>query len=176
MQKVMVLGCCGAGKSTFARQLHSITELELVHLDQYYWKANWQETPKHEWENIVQHLAQKSHWIIDGNYSSTIDIRIQEADTIIYLDYPTWKCLWRVLRRIYKYRGIVRPDMPQGCNERFDWEFIHYVATFNLTRRKYILQKLKKAQKDKKNIKILTTDKEVNQYLDNIQHYFSAAS
>ena len=77
---------------------------------------------------------------MDGNYSGTMDVRIESAGTIIYLDYPTLKCFWRVVKRIVKYHGKVRPDMPQGCKEKFDFEFLQYVATFNVKIEKEFLK------------------------------------
>ena len=125
IKKILVIGCCGAGKSTFSTKLQSALNLELIHLDQYYHKPNWEEPEKEQWEGIVNNLVQKPTWIMDGNYKGTFDIRFKEADTIIYLDYSTLKCLWRVIKRIVKYHGTVRPDMPKGCEERFDLEFLH---------------------------------------------------
>ncbi len=165
----MVLGCCGAGKSTFASALSSITGLELVHLDQYYWKPNWEETTSAEWEKIVQTLANKPLWVIDGNYGGTIDMRIKQADTIIYLDYPIWLCLWRVIKRITKYWKKVRPDMPEGCKERFDWEFIHYVLTFNIRNRKKLFNKLNSVQKDKR-ILVFKHDMQAYGFLEELRN------
>ena len=142
MKRVMIIGCCGAGKSTFAKKLNDKLNLELIHLDQHYWKPNWVETEKKEWEKIVRKLAAKDEWIIDGNYYGTMDVRLERADTVFYLDVSTIKCMSRVLKRIRKYKGTTRPDMPIGCKERFDFGFLHYVAIFNLTRRKNILEKL----------------------------------
>ena len=87
MKKVLVIGCCGAGKSTFSRKLHHIINLELIRLDQYYHKPNWEEPEKEQWEQTVNNLVQKPSWIMDGNYKGTFDVRFKEADTIIYLDY-----------------------------------------------------------------------------------------
>ena len=168
MKKIIVIGCCGAGKSTFSRKLHDITKLELIHLDQYYWKPNWEETDKNDWQNKVQQLANKPSWIIDGNYTGTLDIRIEQADTIIYFDFPTWKCLGRVISRVLKYWGKERPDMPEGCKERFDIEFLHYVATFNIVKRRRILEKLDRL-KSQKVIKIFRTDLDATQYLNHIK-------
>ena len=146
MRRIMIIGCCGAGKSTLARNLHKITGLPLIHLDQHYWRPNWTEAPNEEWGPIVQQLASGEDWIIDGNYNRTIDIRLKRADAIIYLDISTWKCLYRVVTRIIKYHGQVRPDMPNGCKERFDLDFLHYVATFNFLKRKKILRMLEERQ------------------------------
>ena len=168
MKRIMVIGCCGAGKSTFSRTLNSITELELIHLDQYYWKPNWEETKSVEWDKIVKGLANKPNWIIDGNYGGTMDIRIKRADTIIYLDYPTWKCLWRVTTRTVKNLGKRRFDMPSDCKERFDLNFFHYVATFNLTRRENLLAKLGSITREKK-VLIFKNDNQAYHFLENLK-------
>ncbi len=160
----MVIGCCGAGKSTLARKIREKTNIPIYHLDQFYWKPDWVETPKEIWEPMVQELSSKEEWIIDGNYGSTMDFRIQRADTIIYLDFSTLECLWRITKRIWKYRGQVRPDMTNDCRERFDLEFYHYVATFNLMRRKSILNKLKNLDQSKK-VHIFKSDYETEAYL-----------
>jgi len=168
MQRILVLGCCGAGKSTLSKKLSTITGLELIHLDQHYWKPNWTETPKPEWENIVTQLAAKSKWIIDGNYGGTMDIRLKRADTVVFMDYSTTTCLWRITKRIWKYHKQQRPDMSPGCNERFDLDFYHYVATFNIRNRKKILNKLEPL-KASKNILIFKNDKEVSEFLNQLQ-------
>lgn len=168
MNRVMVIGCCGAGKSTFAKKLGNITKLEVIHLDQHYWKPDWIETEPTEWTRIVNGLSNKSNWIMDGNYGSSMDIRLKRADTIVYLDYPIIKCLWRITKRILKYRGKVRPDMPDGCRERFDLEFYHYVATFNLVRRKKILSLLN-SKKNEKRIFTFKDDRESEYFLKSLK-------
>ena len=167
MKKVLVIGCCGAGKSTFSKTLQSILKLELIHLDQYYHKPNWEEPEKEQWEGIVNNLVKKPSWIMDGNYKGTFDIRFKEADTIIYLDYSILKCLWRVIKRIIKYHGTVRPDIPKGCEERFDWDFIHYVATFNSKNRKGTLERLNSVKEHEK-VYVFKTDKEADLFLSQI--------
>lgn len=168
MKRIMVIGCCGAGKSRFAREFHSNTNIELFHLDQFYWKPNWEECNKVEWEKTVKQISEKDQWIIDGNYGGTIDVRIERADTIIYLDYSTITCLWRVTKRIFKYHGKKRPDMPIGCNERFDFQFYLYVAMFNFKNRPSILKKLGKVKNDK-SIIIFKSDIDSENYLDKLR-------
>lgn len=163
----MVIGCCGAGKSTFSKKLHDITGLNLVHLDQLYWLPNWTEPPKDKWAEIVARASDEESWIMDGNYGGTMNIRLARADTVIYLDYPTTRCLWRITKRIIKYHGERRPDMPEGCNERFDLDFYHYVATYNLLRRKRLLQMVKDMSSEK-SVKILRNDREVDAYLSSL--------
>ncbi len=165
MKKVMVIGCSGAGKSTFSKRLHSKTKIELIHLDKYFWKSNWEEPNPDEWENIVKKLSARDNWIMDGNYGRTMNIRFAEADTIIFLDYSTSKCLWRTKKRTIQYRNKVRPDMSKGCKERFDFNFYYYVATFNLLRRKSLISKLNNLSKNKK-IVILKNDNQVSKFLE----------
>ena len=167
LQKILVIGCCGAGKSTFSKKLQSILKLELIHLDQYYHKPNWEEPEKDEWERTVYSLAQKSSWIMDGNFSETMDVRIKSADTIIYLDYPTVKCFWRVIIRIFKYYGVMRSDMANGCKEQFDLAFLRFVLTFNSKFRKGFIQKLNLV-KDEKKVLIFKTDKQADKFLAQI--------
>jgi len=167
LHKILVIGCCGAGKSTFSKKLQAILKLELIHLDQYYHKPNWEEPKKVEWEKRVNNLVQKPSWIMDGNYSETMDIRIKNADTIIYLDYPILKCFWRVIKRVFKYNGIQRSDMANGCKEEFDLEFLYFVLMFNIRFRKEILTKLNLV-KDKKEVCVFKTDKQADKFLAQI--------
>ena len=167
LKKILVIGCCGAGKSTFSKKLHSILNLEIIHLDQYYHKPNWKETEQDEWKKIVNNLVKKPSWIMDGNYSGTMDVRIESADTIIYLDYPTLKCFWRVIKRIIKYHGVVRSDIAKGCKEQFDLEFLHFVLTFNSKNRKRFIQKLNLI-KEEKRILVFKTDKQADKFLAQI--------
>lgn len=169
MKKVMVIGCPGAGKTTFSRRLQKITGIELFHLDQYYWQPNWQPSSSSNWRPFVQELADREEWIIDGNYGGTLDLRIAKADMIIYLDYPTLLCLWRVTKRIVKFEGQSRPDMPIACPERFDLEFYKYIANFNTKQRATILDKLKKVE-SAKDIFIFKKDIQVDRFLNELEY------
>jgi len=170
LKKILVIGCCGAGKSTFSKKLQSIINLEIIHLDQYYHKPNWEETEQDEWKKIVNSLVQKPSWIMDGNYGGTFDVRFKEADTIIYLDYPILKCFWRVIIRIFKYHGVVRSDMANGCKEQFNLEFLHFVLTFNSKNRKRFIQKLNLI-KDEKKVLVFKTDKQADKFLAQISEF-----
>ena len=164
MERIIVIGCCGAGKTTISRQIQKKLGFPLFHLDQYYWKSGWQEPDPSTWQNVVKKLASREKWIIDGNYGGTIDIRISRADTIVYLNFSTFTCLYRVIKRIFQHYGKVRSEMPPGCAERFDWKFLHYVSTFRFKKGKDLLIKLKKLS-NTKNVIILRNDRDVNRFL-----------
>lgn len=130
MQRILVVGSPGAGKSTFARDLARRSGLPLIHLDAQYHLPGWVEPPEEVWQARLGELLAGDRWIIDGNYGGSMDRRLARADTAIWLDYPGWLCLLRVVKRIVTLHGKVRPDAAPGCPERLDWEFLHYVAMF----------------------------------------------
>jgi len=130
MQRVLVIGSPGAGKSTFARALQARTALPLFHMDRLSWQPGWIERDRDEARAALAEVLAHDRWIIDGNYGSSLPLRLERADTVVHLDYPTWLCLGRALRRWWTYRGRSRPDMTEGCPERLDPEFLHYVLTF----------------------------------------------
>ena len=130
MKKVLVIGSGGAGKSTFVRRLGAVTGIEVIHLDQLYWQPNWVRSANEDWQKVISKLLEKDAWLMDGNYSRTMEMRFAAADTIIFLDLPRIVCLYRILKRAAKYRNKNRPDMAEGCAERFDWEFVKWVWNY----------------------------------------------
>lgn len=130
MQRVVVIGCGGAGKTTLSVELGRRLRLPVIHLDRHYWKPGWVETPAEEWNRVVQELMSGERWIMDGNYGGTLAARLAVADTAIFLDFPTWVCLQRVLGRWARHRGRTREDMAPGCPEMIDFEFLRWIATF----------------------------------------------
>lgn len=142
MDRIAVMGSGGSGKSTLARQISNALGIEVIHLDALYWRPGWVEPPREEWEAIQREMVGRDRWVMDGNYGGTLDIRLQAADTVIFLDMPRSLCLWRVISRWIRYTGRSRPDMAPGCEERLTWEFIRWVWTYPATRRPAILRTL----------------------------------
>ena len=167
MKKVLVLGCCGAGKSTFSKKLQSILKIPLIHLDSHYHKPNWVEPEKEEWEKVLKQILRRESFIMDGTYLESLDERIKKSDTIIFLDYSLIKCFFRVIKRVVIDFGKKRSDMAPGCKEEFDLEFLWFVLTFNNKYRKEITQKLNSV-KNKKNVAIFQTDKHADKFLEQI--------
>lgn len=105
--------------------------LPLYHLDQLWWKPGWTEEDCEVFDSKLLEILALPEWIIDGNFTRTLPLRLQYADTVIFLRLSRWRCCWRVIKRICKYYGRRRPDMSEGCNERFDWKFLCYTWNFN---------------------------------------------
>jgi adenylate kinase family enzyme len=141
MQRVLVMGSCGAGKSTFARRLSAITNIPMVSLDALFWKPGWIESDKEEFKQRVTEAARQPRWIMDGNYTSQAgELRREVSDTIIWFDLPRSSCMLGVFRRIAGSYGQVRPEMAEGCPEKIDFRFFHYVWTFPEQQRPRLLK------------------------------------
>jgi adenylate kinase family enzyme len=142
MKRVAVIGCGGSGKTTLATRLGEVTGLPVVHLDRHYWREGWKETQRDEWESLQREMCGQPEWIMDGNYGGTMNLRLEAADTIIFLDYSTWACLWGAISRWLRYRGQSRPDMTRGCPERLEWPYLRWIWTYRARRRPGILERL----------------------------------
>ncbi|HEV3469626.1 MAG TPA: DNA topology modulation protein [Pyrinomonadaceae bacterium] len=142
MRRVLVIGSGGAGKSTLARRLGGLLGLEVIHLDALYWQAGWVETPKEVWRERVEGLLRREGWVMDGNYSGTLGLRLAACDTVVFLDPPRAVCVWRVLRRSLAYRGTERPDMARGCPERMTAAFLRWVWDYPARTRPKVLKLL----------------------------------
>ena len=94
-EKVILIGSGGSGKSTLARQLGNKLNIKVHHLDALFWKPNWEGVPKEEQRTVQNELVKEDEWIIDGNYGGTMDIRMNAADTIIFLDIHRTICAYR---------------------------------------------------------------------------------
>lgn len=164
MKRVIVIGCGGAGKSTFSRNLSDKLDIPVYHLDKLFWNRGWISTPQDEFDNKIQELANRDKWIIDGNYIRTFDMRAERADTIIFINMPTYVCFYRVIKRRVMYKDKSRPDMAEGCPEGIDFEFFKWVLTYNKKIRPRILEKLKKY--NDKTVIILNSEKEVKDFIE----------
>ena len=115
-RRVVVTGIAGAGKSTFSRTLSAKTGLPLVHLDVHFWKPGWVEPSEYEWGEKQRDLIASDEWILDGNYHATLDLRLERADTAVFLDTRWWVCAWRALVRGVRKRPAGF-QLPYGCDE-----------------------------------------------------------
>jgi adenylate kinase family enzyme len=133
MERILVLGNAGAGKSHLAAALGERLGLDVVHLDRLFWRPGWVERGREEFIELQRRaLPRDGRWIADGNYVNTLDVRLPLADTVIVLDMPTVTCLRRVVARTIA--TTTRPDMAPGCEERLlrpgYGRFLRYVARY----------------------------------------------
>ncbi len=140
VQRVVILGPGGAGKSTLARRIGTRAGLPVVHLDRFFWQPGWVETPREEWRALQRELFAGDAWIADGNYSATLEERLPRADTVVLLDFPVWRTLPRVLRRqLAHYGQDVQAD---GCPERLNGQFYLWVANYRRRSRPRVQAKI----------------------------------
>ena len=158
MKKIIVIGCPGSGKSTVSRALHNKTGIPLYHLDMMYWNPDRTTKPKEEFRAALRETVKLPEWIIDGNYGSTLELRMEACDTVIFLDYPVEVCIAGVEER----RGKPREDMPWIETEP-DPEFIEFIKKYNEESRPKVIDLLEKYKE--KNIIIFKTRAEADEYL-----------
>ena len=103
MCRILVIGSPGAGKSVLARRLAERFDLPLIHLDREYFSPGWVEMRRALWRARVAELVRRPEWVMDGNYSSTFDLRVPRAEAVVWLDLPRLTCLARVIRRVLRY-------------------------------------------------------------------------
>ena len=164
MKKILVIGSSGSGKSTFSRRLGELLNLEVIHLDKLFWHSGWVETPKDEWRNVVEKSLHGDAWIIDGNYSATMDLRLPVCDTVIFLEIPRIICVYRILKRVVNYKKGSRSDIPEGCDEKFDWDFVKVVWSYPKLSKPKVEVLLKQFANDKTVIR-LKSNKEIKNFL-----------
>ena len=167
VRRIAVIGCGGAGKSTLSRRLGECLGLPVIHLDRFFWQPDWVATPDFQWRPIVERLATADQWIIDGNYLTTLDIRLKRADTIIWLDFRRMTCMYRAIKRIFQsWTGSERADMADGCAEKLDWEFLEWIWDFPQKSRPKVLESIQRYAHARR-VVILHSPNEIETFLAN---------
>jgi adenylate kinase family enzyme len=132
MERILILGPCGAGKSTLASKLGEVHGLPVVHLDQHFWRSGWREPAPDEWREQVEALIARPRWIMDGNYGGSLARRLERTQLVVNLDYPRWVFFPRMVWRSVSQYGRTRPDLAPGCPEQFDLEFLRYAWRYRI--------------------------------------------
>ncbi len=162
MKRIIIIGCPGSGKSTFARALHEVTHLPLVHLDLLFWNADHTSVPREAFLERLEAAMQNECWIIDGNFSFTMEKRMAACDTVFFLDYSAEVCLDGVTSRCGKHR----PDLPwiETGNDPDYEEFLAFIRNYEQDRRPQVMSLLEKYSEKK--IHHFTSREQAQQYLD----------
>jgi len=170
MNKILILGCPGSGKSTLSRRLGPLLGLSVIHLDRLFWDPGWVSVSREEFLQRLAHetLVKQGRWIMDGNFGATLSKRLKSADTAIYLDHGSFTCVLRVLKRVCTSYGHVRPDMGKGCPERLDLAFLKYVWNFRKTHRADMMKALDDFRLDGGKVIILRNDREIEAFVKSL--------
>lgn len=144
MERILVIGCPGAGKSTFARALRDLTGLPLYYLDQIWHRPDGTQISPSAFDARLSEILRQERWIVDGNYLRTLELRLRHCDTVFLLDYPPSVCLMGAASRI----GMPREDLP-WVEETFDPEFRQCIEDFPQTQLPQIYALLERYQAGK---------------------------
>ncbi len=140
MQKVVIVGCGGSGKSHLARQLGSLLHAPVTHLDAVYFDDDWNTLPDDKFAAAQQKLVAQPSWVIDGNYTASMGIRLDACDTVVLMDVPTVTALWGIVSRQIRHGAGHRGN---GVHNRINWDVIKYVATYRRKMRPRVLAKIR---------------------------------
>lgn len=166
--KIAVMGYSGAGKSTLARTLGERYGIPVLHFDQVHWAPGWQERDREKAHRLVHEFMERPAWVIDGNYTKfEFQRRLEEADEIIFLDFPRFVCFFRAVKRFFRYHGKTREDMAEGCTEKMDWEFMWWLLWKGRTRQKRESFQWILNEHSGKTV-VLKSQREVDQYLEGL--------
>jgi adenylate kinase family enzyme len=170
-KKIAIVGCGGAGKTTLALQLQEKLNLPVYHLDQFHWKSDWQRVDPEMFYLAHHELCEQATWIIEGSYIKLFYYRANQADIIIFLDIPRYRCIWNVIKRSGVNLGKVLLGSAEGCQQRlFSFEFLKFLKwiwDFNRRNRKTILSILNDV-KEEKQVYIIKSFKEIDELISRL--------
>jgi nicotinamide riboside kinase len=141
VKRVIIVGPGAAGKSTLAARLGEMTGLPVIELDKHFWRSGLAVTPRDQWAAIQRQLAARESWIMDGDLGpyDVLDVRMQAADTIVFLDFSPVRCAWRAIRRsperadfwrwLLAYRRRSRPLIRQAIAAHAGDAGVHVLRT-----------------------------------------------
>lgn len=171
-ERILVLGSSGSGKSRFSKRLCAIMNREPVHLDALFWQPGWTPSEQGVWRRQVTSLVEKSNWIMEGTYESTLDVRLPRAQAVIYLDSSRYRCLWRASWRAVRKRASRPPESPLG--QRIDFGLVGYIWRFPKVTRPLILRLIREFGK-KSALVELRGPKEAGLFLSSLEREYGTS-
>lgn len=161
VKKISIIGGGGTGKTTLADNLSNVLNIPVYHIDGIHYLDNWKVRDRQERDNIILKYVDEDKWIIDGTYSSTLKIRLEKSDLIIYLDYSSLAQIKGILTRFIKHHGEEKKEI-LGCPERISWSFFWQVLSFRKRKRKDIIKLIKEI--DSKKVLIFKNRSSLNKW------------
>lgn len=170
MDRIMIFGFSGGGKSTLARKMGEILDIEPTHFDAIHWLPGWVESTREYKKEMIKPVLERERWIIEGNYHRIYwNERLELADTVIFIDVNRFICLWQAWKRSRIYKGKTRPDMGEGCTEKFDLEFAKWVFFKGRRKNNIMLDAVKYAKEQNKAVYVLKNRRDINKFLKGIE-------
>ncbi len=169
MDRIMIFGFSGGGKSTLARKMGEILDIEPTHFDRLHWLPGWVESTRDYKREMIKPVLERDRWIIEGNYHHIYwNERLEKADTIIFIDVNRFTCIYQAWKRSLMYKGKTRPDMGEGCTEKFDLEFAKWVFFKGRKKRRENIRMMKYLKNNGKDTYILKSRKDINKFLEGL--------
>lgn len=164
MERICIIGGSGTGKTTLSNNLGKELNLPVYHIDGIHHLKDWKIRDKEERDKIILEKVAETKWIIDGTYRSTLQQRLEKADSVIYLDYSTFAQIIGVLKRFIKNHGKEKEEIP-GCKEQMNWNFFLFVLNWRKNKREEILEKINIIDNNK--VYVFNNRKQLNKWYKN---------
>lgn len=169
MRRIIVVGCQGSGKTSLALKLGRKLGLPVVHLDVLYWLPCWKASDKESFRARVADAIAGNSWVVDGSFSGlAFDLTLARANSLVVIDRSRWLCQWRIAWRSAFDRAGMRPDLPEGCPEQFDWNLMREAWRYNADRRPVIEAERLKYGAGVPVVR-LSGDREIEDFLDGVE-------
>ncbi|MFE2490649.1 P-loop NTPase family protein [Streptomyces mirabilis] len=162
MKKVAIVGCGGSGKSHVARVLGDVLDAPVTHLDAAFYDDEWNELPVEKFAAVQRDLVAQEKWVIDGNYNSTLQIRLEACDTVVLMDVSTLAALWGVFSRQLRHGAGHKGN---GVHNRIHWGVIKYVATYRRKMRPRVMAKIDQFAAGHADVVLLTSRRQTRRWL-----------
>ncbi|MEU8526823.1 topology modulation protein [Streptomyces sp. NPDC048629] len=162
MKKVAIVGCGGSGKSYLARELGRILDAPVTHLDAAFYDDEWNERPMERFADLQRELVAQPRWVIDGNYNSTLQIRLEACDTVVLMDASTVAALYGIFSRQIRHGA---GQQGNGVHNRINWGVIKYVATYRHKMRPRVMAKIGEFASGRADVVLLSSRRQTRRWL-----------
>ncbi|MET7784100.1 topology modulation protein [Streptomyces mirabilis] len=165
MMKVAIVGCGGSGKSYLARELGKILDAPVTHLDAAFYDDDWNALPMDKFAELQRELVAKPRWVIDGNYNSTLQIRLESCDTVVLMDVSTISALYGIFSRQLRHGAGHKGN---GVHNRIHWGVIKYVATYRRRMRPRVVAKIDEFASSRSDVVLLANRRQTRRWLQQV--------